>query len=99
MNLVPIKLDKTRNLKMGFKAISIVEDAFNKPMSQVNFELLTIKELATIIYSGLVWEDKELSVDRVLDLIDEHGDMEDISKALAKAIEIGFTRKNVAKAD
>ena len=88
---VPIELDKTRNLRIGFKAASIIEESFNKPLSAIDFEELTIKELATLIYAGLIHEDKELSVEKVIDLIDEHSNLTEISEKLGKAIELTNT--------
>ena len=55
-----------------------------------SFEKLTIKQLATLIYAGLIHEDKQLNVEKVIDLIDEHSDLQEISDKLGKAIEIGF---------
>lgn len=92
---VPIELDKVRNLRMGFRASSIIEKSFNKPMAKINFEELTIEEISTIIYAGLVHEDNSLTVDKVIDLLDEYGDLETVSESLGKAIELGFARKNV----
>jgi spore coat polysaccharide biosynthesis protein SpsF (cytidylyltransferase family) len=94
MNYVTIQLDKARNMKMGMKATSIIEEKFKKPIVKINFDELTIMELATIVYAGLVWEDKELTVDKVLDILDEHADLQTISETLAKAMEVGFARKN-----
>lgn len=91
---VPIELDKIRNLRLGFRAISIIEKSLNKPIAKIDFESLTIEEMSTIIYAGLVHEDDQLTVDKVIDLIDEYADIEKVSEALGKAIEIGFARKN-----
>lgn len=92
---VPITLDKTRNLRIGFKASDIIEATLKTPISKLNFDEMTMREMATVVYAGLVHEDKELTVDRVLDLMDEFGDIEELGEALGKALEIGFSRKNV----
>ena len=66
----PIELDKARNFKYGMKAISLVEKKFKKPISKVDMNNLTMEETATIIWAGLVHEDKNLTSDRVMDIVD-----------------------------
>lgn len=67
----PIELDKARNFKYGMKAISLIEKKLKKPISQIDFENLFMEEMAAIIWAGLVHEDKNLSVDRVMNLVDD----------------------------
>ena len=66
----PIEFDKVRNFKYGMRAISLVENEFKKPISTVDLNALTMEEIAVIIWAGLVHEDKNLSPDRVMDLVD-----------------------------
>ena len=53
------------------RAISLVENEFKKPISTVDLNALTMEEIAVIIWAGLVHEDKNLSPDRVMDLVDD----------------------------
>ena len=66
----PIEVDKARNFNYGRKAISLVEKKFKKPISKVDMNNLTMEEMATIIWAGLVHEDKNLTSDRVMDIVD-----------------------------
>ncbi len=71
MSFYPIELDKARNFKYGMRAISLVEKKFKKPIGTVDLNALTMEEMAVIIWAGLVHEDKNLSPDRVMDLVDD----------------------------
>lgn len=86
----PIELDKVRNFKYGMKAISLVEKKFKKPISKVDMNSLTMEEMATIIWAGLVHEDKNLSADRVMDLIDEHSNVTKAFEAAGEALNKAF---------
>ena len=43
-------------------------------------------ETATIIWAGLVHEDKNLTPNKVMDLIDEHSNLMDVSKEMWTAL-------------
>lgn len=67
----PIKLDKTRNLRYGMRAIDRVENELGKPIFQIDMANLYMKDMATIIWAGLVHEDTELTIDKTIDIIDD----------------------------
>ena len=68
----PITLDKERNFRYGMKALSLVEKKLKKNIGQIDFNNLSIEETMTIVWAGLYHEDKELTVDTLMDIIDEH---------------------------
>lgn len=68
----PIKLDKERQLRYGMRAVSLIEKKFKKPMSKIDMDNLTMEETAVFIWAGLTHEDKNLSPDRVIDLVDQY---------------------------
>lgn len=86
----PIELDKTRNFKYGMRAISLVEKKFKKPIMQVDLKNLTMEEMATIIWAGLVHEDKNLSTERVMDLIDDHSNVTKVFDIAGEALNKAF---------
>jgi hypothetical protein len=90
MSYVPVKLDKVRNFRYGMKAISIIEKQFKKPIAKVDFENLTMEETATIVWAGLAHEDKDLTPDKVMDLIDEHGNLQDVMQNMGEAMNDAF---------
>lgn len=87
---VPIELDKIRNFRYGMKAMSYVEKKFKKPIAKVNLNELTMEEAATVICAGLMHEDKKLTPDKVMDLIDEKGNFKEALKAMGEAINLAF---------
>jgi len=83
----PIALDKSRNLRYGMKAFSKIEDTLGKPLAQIDLNNLTQKQLATFVWAGLEHEDKSLTPDSVMDLIDDHSDIQTVAETLGKAIQ------------
>lgn len=94
----PITLDKARNFRYGMKALSLIEKKFKKNMSSIDFENLTIEETITIVWAGLVHEDKDLTVDKLIDIIDETGiKFDEIVKAMSEAISDAFGSSEVTE--
>lgn len=94
MSYYPIKLDKVRNLKYGMRAIDLIEKKFGKPIMAIEGlqeGLLTMEEYATLIWAGLVHEDKNLTPDKVIDLIDEHSSLVEVTRDMWKALNETFT--------
>jgi hypothetical protein len=83
---VPIQLDKMRNLRYGMKALSKIEDSLNTPLAKIDMNCMTQRQLATFIWAGLEHEDKELTPDSVMDLIDDYSDIQVVADLLTKAI-------------
>ena len=71
----PIKLDKERTLRYRMKALSLVEEHFGKPLAQIDFNNLFIKDAAYLLWAGLVHEDKDLTFDQLFDILDSIDDM------------------------
>lgn len=88
----PIKLDKMRNFKYGMKAIHLIEKKLNQPISKIDLNNLTMEDAAILIWAGLVHEDKELTPEKVMDLVDDYSTlpavMEEMSKAFTEAFGI-----------
>lgn len=94
MSYTPIQLDKMRNFRYGMKAISIVEKKFEKPIAKIDFNNLTMEDTAIIIWAGLQHEDKELTPDRVMDIIDESGKLQETIEAMGEAVSEAFGKKD-----
>jgi len=87
------------------KAISLIEKKFGKPISKIDTENLTMEDAAVIIWAGLVHEDKELTPEKVMDLVDEYSDVQTVLTTMSEALEEAFgtnkeveNEKNVKKA-
>ncbi len=87
---VAIELDKVRNVRLGFKALTIIEDTLKTPISKINFDEVSLSQIITILYAGLVWEDSSLTKEKVIDLVDEYSSIEDVSKVIGEALTIAF---------
>lgn len=87
----PIKLDKTRNLKYGMRALSLIEETLGKPVANIDVGDITMKDMATIIWAGLAHEDKSLTPEKVMDLIDDNSSISEAAEVMAKALENSFT--------
>ena len=87
----PITIDRPRNLRYGMRALSLVEKKQKKNLASIDFENLTIEESMTIVWAGLVHEDPNLTVDALIDLIDDCGvRMDTIINAMSEAITDAF---------
>lgn len=86
----PVEMDKTRNFRYGMKAISYIEVKLKKPISKINFNELTMEETATVICAGLIHEDNTLTPDKVMDIIDEKGNLNDVLNAMSEAFNNSF---------
>lgn len=87
----PITLDKSRNFRYGMKALSLVEKKFKKNLAAIDFNNLTIEETMTIIWAGLVHEDKDLTPEKLIDIIDDNNiKLETLVKAMGEAINNAF---------
>lgn len=89
MSYYPVKLDKIRNLQYNMRAINLIEKSLGKPMMKIegmSDGSLTMNEYAVIIWAGLAHEDKDLTPDKVIELIDKHSSLKKISKEMWKAL-------------
>lgn len=89
----PIQLDKSRNLRYGMKAISLIEKKFKKPISKVDMDNMTMEDTAVMIWAGLVHEDKDLTPEKVMDLIDNHSTLPDVLEVMGEAIKGAFGKE------
>lgn len=95
---MPFQLDKMRNFRYGMKALELIEDTLGMPISKVDFNSLTMKQLKVVIWAGLVHEDQSLKPDDVFELIDEYSDLDTVTGSMAKAIEEAFGKNPVRAA-
>jgi hypothetical protein len=68
--MTTVTLDKTRHLKLGFKAMMTIEKELHQPLAKVDFQNITFEQIAAIAYGALIHEDKQLTFDEILDILD-----------------------------
>lgn len=94
---VSIQLDKERNLRYGMNALIKVEELTGRPISKLDLDNITMKDLRTIVYAGLYHEDKDLNPEQVGEIIDEYADISYVAEKLGEALTAAFggdDRKN-----
>lgn len=90
MSYYPVELDKVRNFRYGMKSLSLIEKKLKKPIAQIDMEQLTMEDAATVIWAGLVHEDKDLTPDKVMSLVDEYSNIPAIMAAMSEAFAGAF---------
>ena len=87
------KLDRERTLKYGMLALSLIEEKLDKPISSINMDDMRIKEIAVIIWGGLVVDDEGLTVENVMSLIDTYSSIKEATEKMGKAMSKAFGEK------
>ena len=90
MGYYPIELDKMRNFRYGMKALHLIEKKLKKPISQIDMDNLTMEDAAVMIWAGLQHEDKGLTPDKVMELVDDYSNVQTVMIAMGKAFEGAF---------
>lgn len=85
-----IKLDEIRNFRFGMKAIALIEKELDKSVSELDFDNMRMQDAAVIMWAGLVHEDKELTPDKVMELVDDHSDIKTAFEKMAEAFQEAF---------
>lgn len=87
---VTIELDKARNLRYGINALVRIESLIGKPITVLDLNSLSMSDLRNILFAGLVHEDKDLTAEKVGDLIDEYMSIEEVAEKLGEAFTLAF---------
>ncbi len=90
MSYYPIQLDKSRNFRYGMKALSLIEKKLKKPIAKIDMDNMSIEDMATFVWAGLVHEDRDLTPDKVMDLIDAHSNLAAVMQAMGEAFQGAF---------
>jgi len=99
-----LNLDKPRKLKFGYKASRLMREKFgNKDFADIGIK--NIDDMPVIAWCGLVWEDPDLTVEKVEELLDEKisdeftvvGSMTIIISALAAHMGVKPVKKKTKK--
>ena len=86
----PIKLDKDRNLRYGMKAISLIEKKMRKPIAVIDLDKMTMEDVAVFLWAGLQHEDRDLTPDKVMDMVDEYSSFTAAAAAMGEALAAGL---------
>lgn len=98
MNYIPIKLDKTRNMLMGFGALQLFKKITGKSLSKIDYEKEDMEDfIPALFFSGLTHEDKELTLEKTTELIDQYLGIKGALDLLPQIIEETFGVKEDVK--
>ena len=92
---VMIQADKARNLKYGINQMVELEELLGKPVTNMDMENFSMKDLRTMFYVALKWEDKKLTHETAGDIMDsviENEGIESLSANIGKAMELAFNK-------
>lgn len=91
---VTIELDRPRTLRYGMGALVKIEELTGKSISKLDLDNIAIKDLRSIIYAGLCHEDKNLTLEKVSEIVDDHSDLPTVAEKLGEAMTLAFGSKN-----
>lgn len=92
IRFVPLNLDKARRLRFDPNAIADVEGALGLGISRMfKDDMMGIRVLRALLWGGLRWEDRGLTIERVGNLIGDYlsngGTLTDLTRSVMAAVE------------
>lgn len=94
MTGIKVKLDKERIFKFNHRQLAMFEEKSGKSFAAFQeTEHPFLNDVFCLLWAGLVHEDPGLTVDHVIDLIDEYGDLEELMEAAGEAVISAFEGK------
>lgn len=86
-NLITVDLDRTRTLKYTLNALILAESLTGKKLSDMGEDKsgFDLSYLRAMLFAGLVWEDKDLTIETVGDLI-TMDNLETVAEKLGEAM-------------
>lgn len=100
---IPVQLDKTRNLMIGFGGMQLFKKITGKSLAKLDYENTDIEDYIPLLFHcGFVHEDKELTLEQTTMLIDKHLGIKKALEMLPEILEETFGTaddiKNVPRA-
>lgn len=92
---VTIALDKPRRLRYGMGASIEFEQLTGVKMTAIGEDEMSMDTIAKLLYAGLKHEDKNLTVAKVVDLVDNHAEsITSVIEKITEAINAAYKSKN-----
>lgn len=96
-SLIPVVLDKKRNLLLNGNVMVKFEEATGRNLFQVDsLNNLSSKDFRALLWVCLLHEDKKLTLDQVGDMINP-GNIEDIANKLSEVWEVATPKRGQTK--
>lgn len=99
MIFTPVKLDKMRNVVIGFKALQEFKKITGQSLEKIDFESEEVDMFEIIpimFYVGLKHEDKELTLEKTIELLDEHLGISEAVKLIPTIMKDAFGKEVIA---
>lgn len=80
---IPIQLDRMRMFRLGPAATDVFKAVSGKAIDKVGKEGFDVKELAQLLYAGCYHEDHNLTVDKMMEIIDEF-ELDELGEIMTK---------------
>lgn len=90
--VVALTLDKPRTLRFTLNSLAEIEDRLGVPLTKMAEVELGIKSIRTMLWAGLIHEDKQITEEEVGDLVDFEN-LEYVQEKVAEAF-TAATEKN-----
>lgn len=95
---IPLELDKVYNLRFGMGAAYEFEKLTGVKVTQIDLATFSIIEIAQLLWVMMRQENKDLTLEQTLKLIDDYADnLLDVTEKIGEAITLAFTRKDKPK--
>ena len=93
---IPITLDRERHLKFGFRAMRAFEKETGKNIlkTQSSPDGTTASDVAVLLWACLIDEDRTLTLDAAIDLMDKYSTIGEIAEKLRLAQEAAAPEAN-----
>lgn len=97
--IVTFKLDKERNFKYPYSSLKKLEELFGKPLMVMD-DAMTFDEVQVLVFCGLLWEDKKLTLDKTGDILEEYFDTDeasyaDLVQSAMKAVQLSLGKNSL----
>lgn len=88
---VEIELDKSRHLKIDFRAARLIEKQLGRPLSQLNGENVGITEMIILFWASLIHENiKDWSLEKAEELMMEAESIQIVMEKIGESIQLFF---------
>lgn len=87
---VEIELDKERVLRYKTSSLVEAENKLGKPIQNLGEEV-GIKEISILLWAALLHENKNLTIEEAMDLMD-YGEYEEITYKILEALKVVFQK-------
>jgi len=93
IRITKVQLDRERNLRFGFRGFIELENKFGCGIQGIMERVqkdMRMSDIAEVFCAGLKHEDRDLTTDRVIDLIDAHLDVGEAVNLVLDAFSASF---------